>query len=212
MSFSNRTILTATLTSVLTGTLVVEIIANDGISVNDLVYNNLDYVRIIKPTPGIPTLLTFITAPVITYDASLSSSDIPSPPPLPYTSPSGEYFEVDTVESPNDIDRIYYDASGSTETGWTDITIRDYVDNTSNVHIVFALPAPAPAGATVDMTVDSIVLTNQYRKFTLANSFGLIKNYTRGYRAMTSQKTFSTYAFVNRKNQLVKGLQNSRIL
>ncbi len=50
------------------------------------------------------------------------------------------------------------------------------------------------------------------RKFTLANSFGLIKNYTRGYRAMTSQKTFSTYAFVNRKNQLVKGLQNSRIL
>ena len=209
MSFSNRTILTATLTSVSTGTLIVEIIAHAGISVNDLVYNNLECVRLINPTPGIPTLLNFITAPVITYDASFNSSG-----PPPYTSPSGEYFEFDTIEpNPLDIDRIYYDASGSTETGWTDITIRDYVDNTSNVHIVFALPASvAPAGTTVDMSVNSIVLTNQYRKFTLANSFGLIKNYTRGYRAMTSQKTFSTYAFVNRKNQLVKGLQNSRIL
>jgi len=41
----------------------------------------------------------------------------------------------------------------------------------------------------------------------LANSFGLIKNYTRGYRALTEQKTYSTYHFLNRKNQLVKGLQ-----
>jgi len=206
MDFSNRTILTATLTSGATGTLVVEIIAHAGISVNDLVYNNLECVRLINPTPGIPALLNFITAPVTTYDATYDSTGGGS-----YTSPSGEYFEFDTIEAnPLYIDRIYYDASGSTETGWTDITIRDYIDNTSNVHIVFALPAPA--GVTVDMNVDSIVLTNQYRKFTLANSFGLIKNYTRGYKAMTSQKTFSTYAFVNRKNQLVKGLQNSRIL
>jgi len=205
MDFSNRTILTATLTSTETGPLIVEIIAHAGISVNDLVYNNLECVRLINPTPGIPTLLNFITSPVTTYDASVNSTSTISP----YTSPSGEYFEFDTIEdNPLDIDRIYYDVSGSTETGWTDITIRDYVDNTSNVHIVFAVGG----GSTVDMNVDSIVLTNQYRKFTLANSFGLIKNYTRGYRAMTSQKTFSTYAFVNRKNQLVKGLQNSRIL
>ena len=204
MDFSNRTILTATLTSASTGTLIVEIIAHAGISVNDLVYNNLECVRLINPTPGIPTFLNFITAPVTTYDASYNSSG-----GISYISPSGEYFEFDTIEpNPLDIDRIYYDASGSTETGWTDITIRDYVDNTSNVHVVFAVGG----GTTVDMNVDSIVLTNQYRKFTLANSFGLIKNYTRGYRAMTSQKTFSTYAFVNRKNQLVKGLQNSRIL
>jgi hypothetical protein len=125
----------------------------------------------------------------------------------PYQSPLGEYFRFDTIESnPLDIDRIYYDVSGVQETGWSDITIQDYIDNIDQVHVVFA-PIPS-IGTTVDMSVNNIELINEYKpQFTLANSFGLIKNYTRGYRALTEQKTYSTYAFLNRKNQLLKGLQ-----
>jgi hypothetical protein len=206
MSLPNRTILLANLSSVATDTLggpiLVQLTAKDRITVNDLVYNNFECIRVVSPFVGNEVFLNYITDPVIQYDASLSRSSVPN-----YQSPSGEYFEFDTIKSnPLDIDRIYYDVSGVQETGWSDITIQDYIDNIDQVCVVFALADGS--GTTVDMSVNNIELINEYKpQFTLANSFGLIKNYTRGYRALTEQKTYSSYAFLNRKNQLLKGLQ-----
>ena len=202
MSLPNRTILLANLSSVATGPILIQLIAKDRITVNDLAYNNLECIRVVSPFVGTDTFLNYITDPVTQYDASYSRSGASN-----YQSPPGEYFEFDTIESnPLDIDRIYYDVSGVQETGWSDITIQDYIDNIDQVCVVFALADGS--GTTVDMSVNNIELINEYKPpFTLANSFGLIKNYTRGYRALTEQKTYSTYHFLNRKNQLVKGLQ-----